>query len=79
MLLLHGYWLSLATYRVRAALKRKGVAFEERMHAPSRRPSSLAGISRAQPGCCRARAGRRHARAADAKPDHFQIARKNSP
>ena len=32
MLILHGYWLSLATYRVRAALKLKGVAFEERMH-----------------------------------------------
>ena len=32
MLILHGYWLSLATYRVRVALKLKGVAFEERMH-----------------------------------------------
>ncbi|MEO8012637.1 maleylacetoacetate isomerase [Polaromonas sp.] len=32
MLILHGYWLSLATYRVRAALKFKGIAFEERMH-----------------------------------------------
>jgi maleylacetoacetate isomerase len=32
MLILHGYWLSLAAYRVRAALKLKGVAFEERMH-----------------------------------------------
>ena len=32
MLILHGYWLSLATYRVRIALKLKGVAFEERMH-----------------------------------------------
>ena len=32
MLILHGYWLSLATYRVRAALKLKGVVFEERMH-----------------------------------------------
>ena len=32
MLILHGYWLSLATFRVRAALKLKGIAFEERMH-----------------------------------------------
>ena len=32
MLILHSYWLSLATYRVRVALKLKGVAFEERMH-----------------------------------------------
>jgi maleylacetoacetate isomerase len=32
MLILHGYWLSLATYRVRVALKLKGVPFEERMH-----------------------------------------------
>lgn len=32
MLILHGYWLSLATYRVRAALFIKGIAFEERMH-----------------------------------------------
>ena len=32
MLILHGYWLSLATYRVRTALKLKGIAFEERMH-----------------------------------------------
>lgn len=32
MLILHGYWLSLASYRVRVALKFKGVAFEERMH-----------------------------------------------
>lgn len=32
MLVLHGYWLSLATYRVRAALLLKGIAFEERMH-----------------------------------------------
>lgn len=31
MLILHGYWLSLATYRVRAALLLKGIAFEERM------------------------------------------------
>ncbi len=32
MLILHGYWLSLATYRVRIALSLKGVAFEERAH-----------------------------------------------
>lgn len=32
MLILHSYWLSLATYRVRIALLLKGVAFEERIH-----------------------------------------------
>ena len=32
MLILHSYWLSLATYRVRIALKIKGVAFEERTY-----------------------------------------------
>lgn len=32
MLILHTYWLSLATYRVRIALHLKGVAFEERAH-----------------------------------------------
>ncbi len=32
MLILHGFWRSLATYRVRAGLLLKGVAFEERMH-----------------------------------------------
>lgn len=32
MLILHGYWLSLATYRVRAGLLLKGIAFDERMH-----------------------------------------------
>jgi maleylacetoacetate isomerase len=32
MLILHSYWLSLATYRVRIALHLKGVAFEERAH-----------------------------------------------
>lgn len=32
MLILHSYWLSLATYRVRVALGLKGVAFEERAH-----------------------------------------------
>ncbi len=32
MLILHSYWLSLATYRVRIALHLKGVAFEERPH-----------------------------------------------
>lgn len=32
MLILHGYWLSLATYRVRVALKLKSIPFEERMH-----------------------------------------------
>lgn len=32
MLILHSFWLSLATYRVRIALHLKGVAFEERTH-----------------------------------------------
>ena len=32
MLILHSYWLSLATYRVRIALGLKGIAFEERAH-----------------------------------------------
>ena len=32
MLILHSFWLSLATYRVRIALHLKGVAFEERAH-----------------------------------------------
>ena len=32
MLILHSYWLSLATYRVRIALHLKGIVFEERAH-----------------------------------------------
>lgn len=32
MLILHSFWLSLATYRVRIGLRVKGVAFEERVH-----------------------------------------------
>ena len=32
MLILHSFWLSLATYRVRIALRLKGVEFEERTH-----------------------------------------------
>jgi maleylacetoacetate isomerase len=36
MLILHSYWLSLATYRVRIALNLKGVKFEERAHELSK-------------------------------------------
>ncbi len=32
MLILHSFWLSLATYRVRIALRLKGIEFEERTH-----------------------------------------------
>ena len=32
MIILHSFWLSLATYRVRIALNLKGVQFEERTH-----------------------------------------------
>lgn len=32
MLMLHSFWLSIATYRVRIALDLKGVVFEERAH-----------------------------------------------
>ena len=32
MLILHSYWLSIATYRVRIALLHKGIAFDERTH-----------------------------------------------
>lgn len=51
MLILHSYWLSLATYRVRIALHLKGVDFEERtydllagdQHAPAYRALNPAG------------------------------------
>ena len=41
MLILHSFWLSLATYRVRIALDLKGVAFEECAHDLSRGEHNL--------------------------------------
>ena len=61
MLILHSYWLSLATYRVRIALRVKGVAFEERtydlargdQHAPEFRSLNPAGAVPALEGATR--------------------------
>ena len=41
MLILHSFWLSLASYRVRVALHLKGVAFEERAHDLSKGEQNL--------------------------------------
>ena len=44
MLILHSYWLSLATYRVRIALKLKGIVFEEQAHDLTRGEQHLPGF-----------------------------------
>jgi len=49
MLILHSYWLSLATYRVRIALHVKKVAFEERTHDLMRGDQLDAGYRRLNP------------------------------
>ena len=49
MLILHSYWLSLATYRVRIALGLKGIAFEERAHDLSRGEQHLPGFRALNP------------------------------
>lgn len=49
MLILHSYWLSLATYRVRIALKLKGIVFEERAHDLARGEQHLPGFRALNP------------------------------
>ena len=49
MLILHSYWLSLATYRVRIALRLKGIAFEERAHDLTKGEQHLPGFRKFNP------------------------------
>ena len=49
MLILHSFWLSLATYRVRIALNLKGVAFEERAHDLSKGEQHLPEFRKVNP------------------------------
>lgn len=49
MLILHSFWLSLATYRVRIALHLKGVAFEERAHDLSKGEQNTPGFRKLNP------------------------------
>lgn len=49
LLILHSYWLSLATYRVRVALGLKGVVFEERAHDLRQGEQNLPGFRAVNP------------------------------
>ena len=49
MLILHSFWLSLATYRVRVALNLKHVAFEERAHDLSKGEHDLPEFQKINP------------------------------
>jgi len=49
MLILHSFWLSLATYRVRIALNLKGIAFEERAHDLSKGEQHLPAFRKLNP------------------------------
>ncbi len=49
MLILHSFWLSLATYRVRIALQLKGIAFEEHAHDLTKGEQNLPGFRKLNP------------------------------